>query len=129
MGFVVGFCGETEEDHEKSIEMVKECKFKNSFIFKYSERGGTKAEDLIPDDVPYDVKQRRNNELLAVQNEVSEEGNQRFLGREVEVLVEGPSKSAEKADAADPNSLAKQLVGRTGQTPLFYDGFDESKVL
>ena len=78
---------------------MRECRFKNSFIFKYSERPGTKAPDLWADDVPEEVKRRRNNELLAVQNAISEEDNHQFLGRTVEVLVEGPSKHAAEVRA------------------------------
>ena len=87
---IVGFCGETEEEFQETVDLVKECRFKNSFIFKYSERPGTKASDQLPDDVPFLVKKRRNNELLNVQNQISEEDNQKFLGETVEVLVEGP---------------------------------------
>jgi tRNA-2-methylthio-N6-dimethylallyladenosine synthase len=94
--FIVGFTGETEADFQQTVDLVRECRFKNSFIFKYSVRPGTKGAELLPDDVPFDVKQRRNNELLAVQNEISEEDNQLFLGKRVEVLVEGPSKNALK---------------------------------
>ena len=95
--FIVGFCGETDEDFEQTVELVRESRFKNSFIFKYSERPGTKGAELYPDDVPEDVKRRRNNELLAIQNAISEEDNQPFIGRQVEVLVEGPSKSRSAA--------------------------------
>jgi tRNA-2-methylthio-N6-dimethylallyladenosine synthase len=91
--FIVGFCGETDADFAATCELVRECRFKNSFIFKYSERPGTKGAELYADDVPEEAKRRRNNELLAIQNEISEEENQRFLGRQVEVLVEGPSKA------------------------------------
>ncbi len=90
--FIVGFSGETEAEFQETVDLVKECRFKNSFIFKYSERPGTKAAGHLPDDVPFDVKRRRNNELLAVQNQISEEDNQKFLGRTVDVLIEGPSK-------------------------------------
>ncbi|HEY2838276.1 MAG TPA: tRNA (N6-isopentenyl adenosine(37)-C2)-methylthiotransferase MiaB [Pirellulales bacterium] len=90
--FIVGFCGETEADYELSAELLREGRFKNSFIFKYSERPGTKGAELYADDVPDDVKRRRNNELLALQSRISEEDNQQYLGRAVEVLVEGPSK-------------------------------------
>jgi tRNA-2-methylthio-N6-dimethylallyladenosine synthase len=108
--FIVGFCGETDEDFEQTVELVREARFKNSFIFKYSERPGTKSASLYPDDVPEDVKKRRNNELLAVQNAISEEDNQPLIGRRVEVLVEGPSKNAQRHDdGAD----VVQLVGRT----------------
>src|SRR5262245_522817 len=94
--FIVGFCGETDDDFGLTMELVRESRFKNSFIFKYSERPGTKGAELYADDVPDDVKRSRNNELLALQNEISEADNQSFLGREVEVLVEGPSKAAER---------------------------------
>ena len=109
--FIVGHPGEDEAAFERSMDLVRECRFKNSFIFKYSPRPGTKAFELYADDVPEDVKRRRNNELLALQNEISEEDNAEFIGREVEVLVEGPSKAAAKSDGA--LALAEQLVGRT----------------
>ena len=99
--FIVGFCGESEQSFQKSIESVREYRFKNSFIFKYSPRPGTKAFDLYPDDIPEDVKRRRNQELLAVQNEISEEDNAAMIGRQVEVLVEGPSKKAAKGRESD----------------------------
>ena len=108
--FIVGFCGETEDDFSQTVELVRESRFKNSFIFKYSQRPGTKSAQLYPDDVPEDVKKRRNNELLAVQNAISEEDNQPLVGRRLEVLVEGPSKNALRAsDGSD----VLQLVGRT----------------
>jgi tRNA-2-methylthio-N6-dimethylallyladenosine synthase len=105
--FIVGFCGETEADFQATVELLREGRFKNSFIFKYSERPGTKGADLYADDVPEDVKRRRNNELLAIQSEISEADNQAFLGREVEILVEGPS----KMNRAEEGTL--QLTGRT----------------
>ncbi len=108
--FIVGFCGETEDDYRQSMSAVEKYRFKNSFIFKYSERPGTKAANRIPDDVPYEVKQRRNRELLALQNAISEEDNQRFIGESVEVLVEGPSKAARQQDQSGP---LMQLTGRT----------------
>jgi tRNA-2-methylthio-N6-dimethylallyladenosine synthase len=94
--FIVGFCGETEESFEKSMDLVRECRFKNSFIFKYSPRPGTKADAMLADNVPEEVKRRRNNEMLRVQNEISEEDNARLIGQDFEVLVEGLSKSARK---------------------------------
>jgi tRNA-2-methylthio-N6-dimethylallyladenosine synthase len=108
--FIVGFCGETDEDFELTCELVRDCRFKNSFIFKYSERPGTKGAELHADDVLEEVKRRRNNELLAIQNQISEEDNLPFLGRQVEVLVEGPSKAAERRPE---QGGAAQLVGRT----------------
>ncbi len=109
--FIVGFCGETDEDFQRTVELVQECRFKNSFIFKYSERPGTKGAHLLRDDVPTEVKQRRNNELLAIQTAICEEDNQAFLGRTVEVLIEGPSKRAFKTAHEDEQEI--QLTGRT----------------
>ena len=105
--FIVGFCGESEESFQKSMELVREAKFKNSFIFKYSERGGTKAAERYPDDVPDDVKKRRNNDLLAVQNENSRADHRAQVGKTVEVLVEGPSRMSAKA------THVTQLTGRS----------------
>ena len=106
--FIVGFCGETEEDFQQTVELVRESRFKNSFIFKYSERTGTKAPEMWPDDVPEETKRRRNNELLAVQNQICEEDHQQFIGRTVEILVEGPSKRAQRFERTDePNQEAQ----------------------
>lgn len=110
--FIVGFCGETEESFQRSMELVRECRFKNSFIFKYSKREGTKADQLFEDDIPDDVKKRRNNEMLDLQNAISEEDNAAFIGRSVEVLVEGPSKSSAKSNQ-DENAEVIQLTGRS----------------
>ncbi|MDI9446055.1 MAG: tRNA (N6-isopentenyl adenosine(37)-C2)-methylthiotransferase MiaB [Planctomycetota bacterium] len=108
--FIVGFCGETERDFEQTVDLVRFGRFKNSFIFKYSPRTGTKADELFDDDVPEDVKRRRNNELLAVQNAISQEENEPFVGRTVEILVEGPSKAAQRHAG---QGAFVQLTGRT----------------
>ena len=136
--FIVGFPTETEEDFEKTVELVKYCRFKNSFIFKYSPRPGTVAIDRFTDDVPEDVKRRRNNELLAVQQAASAENNRQMIGKTVQVLVEGESKLAAKP--AYPSSTGgvelmwerrtrveaptqTQLVGRTrGDQVVVFDG-------
>ena len=99
--FIVGFCGETEEAFEKSMQLIRDCRFKNSFIFKYSPRTGTKADDMFADDVPEEVKRRRNQEMLELQNRISEEDNAEFIGRRVQILVEGPSKSAARRAARE----------------------------
>jgi tRNA-2-methylthio-N6-dimethylallyladenosine synthase len=94
--FIVGFCGEDVTAHEKSLDLIREFRFKNSFIFKYSPRTGTKADDLYPDDVPEVEKRRRNNEMLALQNKISLEDNLARVGRTYSILVEGLSKTALK---------------------------------
>ncbi len=108
--FIVGFPGETDADFAASVEMVRRVRFKNCFIFKYSPRPGTAAYRNQPDDVPEPVKRERNNRLLAVQGEISEQLNAELLGQQVSILVEGPSKLA--ADGS-PVASASQMTGRT----------------
>ena len=102
-----GYCGETEEDHRQSLSLMRECQYDSAFMFKYSERPGTFASRHLPDDVPEEVKLRRLNELIALQNELSAESNRRCVGREFEILVEGRSKRS-----------AEQLYGRTEQNKV-----------
>ena len=109
--FIVGFCGETEQDFQQTVELVQKCRFKNSFIFKYSVRPGTKGAEHFEDDVPEEVKKRRNQELLAIQSEISQEEHLQLLGRTMDVLVEGPSKTAVKQGQVTEPIL--QLTGRT----------------
>jgi tRNA-2-methylthio-N6-dimethylallyladenosine synthase len=110
--FIVGFCGETEESFQKTMDLVREAKFKNSFIFKYSERPGTKAAERFPDDIPEEVKKRRNNDLLAVQNANSLADHRSWIGKSVQVLVEGPSRMAKRTSpGAGPG--VKQFIGRS----------------
>jgi tRNA-2-methylthio-N6-dimethylallyladenosine synthase len=113
--FIVGFCGETDASFEKTLQLVEEAKFKNSFIFKYSERPGTKAADRYPDDVPEEVKKRRNNDLLAVQNANSLADHRTWIGKSVSVLVEGPSRHdlANRRRQPAGASAVPQLTGRT----------------
>ena len=110
--FIVGFCGETETSFQKSMDLVREAKFKNSFIFKYSERPGTKAAERYPDDIPEEVKKRRNNDLLLVQNENCLADSRAKIGTTGEVLVEGKSKKANRVSHANDNPI-QQLTGRT----------------
>lgn len=102
-----GYCSETEEDHQLSLSLMRECGYDSSFMFKYSERPGTYASRHLPDDVPEDIKIRRLNELIALQNELSAESNQRCIGQEYEILVEGVSKRSKD-----------QLFGRTEQNKV-----------
>ena len=108
--FIVGFCGETEDSFERTVRLVERARFKNSFIFKYSPRRGTKADELFPDDVAEEEKKRRNNDLLAVQTAISLQDNREFIGREVTVLVEGRSRSTTRRAGWDG---VDQLTGRT----------------
>jgi len=85
---IVGFPGETDEDFQATCDLVRTLPFKNNFIFKYSPRPGTIAIDRFPDDVPDEVKRLRNNQLLALQSETSARVHARWVGREVDVLIE-----------------------------------------
>jgi tRNA-2-methylthio-N6-dimethylallyladenosine synthase len=111
--FMVGFPGETEEDFEKTVNLVQKARYKNCFVFKYSPRPGTAAEKRLQDDVPEEVKKRRNIELLAVQEKISDELAKQFLGKEVKVLVEGLSKKAAVNPCGEKGY--PQLVGRTAE--------------
>ena len=101
---IAGFCGETETDHEATLSLMKEVRYDSAFMFQYSERPGTKASRHFPDDVPAEVKTRRLNEIIAQQNGISLESNERCVGQCYEVLVECVSK---RSDA--------ELMGRTSQ--------------
>ena len=109
--FIVGFPGESDEDFGASADLIRRSRYRNSFIFKYSPRPGTRAADL-DDDVGEKVKRRRNRELLAVQEQVSRADNRALVGQRVEVLVEGPSPRADRPGAAKSPG-ATQLLGRT----------------
>jgi len=118
--FMVGFPGETQEDFEATVDLVKKAQYKNCFVFRYSPRPGTAADDKLQDDIPQDVKKRRNMELLAVQKKISDELSRQFLGKSVTVLVEGLSKKPhlDSAKGDYPPSLklrrtSPQLIGRT----------------
>ena len=103
----VGYHSETEEDHQESLSLMRECGYDSAFMFKYSERPGTYASKHLPDDIPEDVKIARLNELIAVQNELSAISNEKCIGNTYEVLVEGFSKRSRE-----------QLFGRTEQNKV-----------
>lgn len=88
---IVGFPGETEDDFKQTVELIEEVRFDQAFIFKYSPRQGTKAAEM-PDQVPQEVKEERHKILLNLMNRIGAERYGRFIGREVEILVEGPSR-------------------------------------
>lgn len=102
-----GYCSETEEDHQLSLSLMRECAYDSSFMFKYSERPGTYAAKHLPDDVDEATKVRRLEELIALQNELSAAANRRCVGKVYEVLIEGTSKRSRE-----------QLFGRTEQNKV-----------
>jgi tRNA-2-methylthio-N6-dimethylallyladenosine synthase len=89
---IVGFCGETDEEFEETVRLVEDLRFHGAFIFKYSERSGTRAAQLYADDVPDAVKRERNQILLSLMERTSLEQRRDRIGSVQEVLVEGPSK-------------------------------------
>ncbi len=103
----VGYHSETEEDHQMSLSLMRECRYDSAFMFKYSERPGTYASKHLPDDVPEEVKVRRLNEMIELQNELSAESYRNDIGKVFEILVEGTSKRSKE-----------QLFGRTEQNKV-----------
>ena len=103
----VGYHSETEEDHQMSLSLMRECGYDSAFMFRYSERPGTYASKHLPDDVPEETKLRRLNEMIALQNELSAESYKKDIGKEFEILVEGTSKRSRE-----------QLFGRTQQNKV-----------
>ena len=111
---IVGFCGETDEDHEATRELLKRVRFKNNFVFHYSPRPGTIAINRFEDDVPRALKRDRLNALLDLGGQISAEVHQAYEGKSVEVFVERISpKSAKKGVELKWESAKVQLSGRT----------------
>lgn len=104
---IAGFCSETEEDHKDTLSIFEEVAFDAAFMFYYSERPGTLAARKYPDDVSLELKTRRLEEIIALQNKLSAESNRRDVGKRFEVLVEGPSKKS-----------GEQLCGRNSQNKM-----------
>lgn len=104
---IAGFCGETEEDHLQTLSLMREVGYESAYMFKYSERPNTFSARHFADDVPDEVKGRRLNEIIALQNELSVESNRRDVGKEFTILVEGESKRS-----------PEQLCGRTSQNKM-----------
>lgn len=93
--FIAGFCTETEEDHKDTLSIMEWVGYEFSYMFKYSERPNTFAARKFEDDVPEEVKGRRLQEIIELQNRLSLESNQRDIGKTFEVLIEGTSKKSE----------------------------------
>ena len=106
---IAGFCSETEEDHRDTLSLFEAVGFDAAFMFQYSERPGTLAAKKYPDDVPPEVKTRRLEEIIALQNRLSLESNRRDVGKTFQVLVEGPSKR-NPAELCGRNSQNKMCV-------------------
>ncbi|MFZ9939106.1 MAG: tRNA (N6-isopentenyl adenosine(37)-C2)-methylthiotransferase MiaB [Bacteroidia bacterium] len=109
---IAGFCGETEEQHADTLSMMRLARYSMSFMFAYSERPGTLAARKYPDDIPAEVKNRRLQEIIALQSELSLSDNRNDVGQVFEVLVEGPSRKSKE-----------QMCGRNSQNKMcVFDG-------
>ena len=133
---IVGFPTETDEDHGATVSLLQRARYKNCFIFKYSARPGTPAMERLADDVPEEVKRRRNAALLAVQNRISEEVGREFVGQTLRVMVEGVSKrdrkrartTAARTEAIPTGSVALTVSARGAASPpiAHCEGTDEA---
>ena len=104
---ITGFCSETEEEHKETLSLMEWAEFDFAYMFKYSERPGTKAAKKLKDDVPEEVKSQRLTEIIELQNKLSQSAKTKDINREYEVLVEGISKKSEN-----------DLFGRTSQNKV-----------
>ena len=106
---ITGFCTETEEEHQDTLSIMEFAKYDMSYMFFYSERPGTLAARRYKDDIPEAVKKRRLQEIVAVQNKLSLQSNQRDIGKTFTVLIEGESKRSND-DWMGRNSQNKVIV-------------------
>ncbi len=112
-----GFHSETEEDHKQTLDLMREVGFDTAFMFKYSERPGTFASKNLPDDISEEVKVRRLQEIIDLQNQLSGESNKRDIGKTFEVLIEGTSKRS-----------TAEFFGRTSQNKVVVFARKDTKV-
>jgi tRNA-2-methylthio-N6-dimethylallyladenosine synthase len=91
---IAGFCTETEEDHQQSLSLMEWAEYDFAYMFKYSERPGTRAARKYKDDVPEEIKTRRLNEIIALQNKLSARSKRHDVGKTFEVLIEGSSRKS-----------------------------------
>ncbi len=115
---IIGFCGETEEDHQQTLSLMREVEYDYGYMFAYSERPGTPAHKKMEDDVPADVKQRRLSEVIKLQGELSRKRMSGYVGKVHEILIEGTSKKNEN-----------QWKGRNSQNAVcVFDKLDGQKI-
>jgi tRNA-2-methylthio-N6-dimethylallyladenosine synthase len=93
---ITGFCTETEDDHRETLSIMESSRYDFSYMFFYSERPGTLAERRYEDDIPLEVKKRRLQEIVELQNRLSLESNKKDIGKTFKVLIEGDSKKDDK---------------------------------
>ena len=113
---IAGFCTETEEEHQMTLDMFRRVRYDYAYMFKFSMRPNTYAEKHLHDDVPDEVKTRRLEEIIALQGQIALENNRREVGKVYEVLVEGESHRSKE-----------RLFGRNSQNKVIV--FDRHEVL
>jgi tRNA-2-methylthio-N6-dimethylallyladenosine synthase len=111
---ITGFCTETEEDHKESLSLMELVGFDFAYMFKYSERPGTKAARKYKDDIPENIKAERLSEMIALQNKLSAKSKRNDIGKSFEVLIEGNSKRSDKF-LSGRTSQNKMVVFPTGE--------------
>ena len=124
---IAGFCTETEEDHQDTLELMRHARYDMSYMFFYSERPGTLAARRYADDVPEEVKKRRLDEIVKLQNSLSLECNRKDVGKIFTVLIEGDSKKR-TADWRGRNSQNKVVVFPKDGTNLQKGDYAQVKV-
>jgi tRNA-2-methylthio-N6-dimethylallyladenosine synthase len=106
---IAGFCTETEEEHQETLSMIEWANYSMSYMFAYSERPGTLAARKFADDIPEDVKKRRLNEIIRLQNAISLRNNKSDIGKTFKVLIEGDSRKSDQ-DFCGRNTQNKMVV-------------------
>jgi tRNA-2-methylthio-N6-dimethylallyladenosine synthase len=107
---ITGFCGETDDDFQRTVDLMQEIRFDSAFMFMYSERSGTQAARSMPDDVPESLKKERLQRIITMQEEISRQINAGMVGRRVEVLVQGPNKR--RAEDGSTTYFGRTLHGK-----------------
>ena len=114
---IAGFSGETEQDHQDTLSLMEQVMFDSAFMFAYSERPGTLASKKYPDDIPYDVKTSRLNEIIALQGRMSLKSNEKEIGKVMTVMVEGPSKKNKEELCGRASSNKMCVFPSRGEKP------------
>ncbi len=140
---IAGFCTETEEEHQDTLSLIEWSQFDFSYMYKYSERPGTPAAKKLTDDIPENIKSRRLQEIISVQNKMSQLKNAQYIGKTVTVLVEGNSKKSDQdwagrndqnvmvvfpKESFKPGDLVDVLVERSTTTTLIGRGIGVSSL-
>ncbi len=114
---ITGFCTEEDKDHQETLSIMEYAKYHYAYMYYYSERPGTLAQKRYTDDVPLDTKKNRLYEVVALQNRLSLESNQKDIGKSFKILIEGDSKKSD-ADWMGRSSQGKVFVFPKEKFPL-----------